>query len=110
MVSNHWLRVRVRGFGQNTDGLHTRVTFFEPGTNNILTHYQVGAFTTGYQNLVTHAGVGEFDRVDLLVQYPHDGPSYLFENISADQDVIVFHDGGIIEGYSPGQPIPLQAN
>ena len=109
-VSNHWLRVRVRGFGQNTDGLHTRVTFLEPGTNNILSHYQVGAFTTGYQNLVTHAGVGEFDRVDLLVEYPHEGPSYRFENIAADQDVIVFHDGGIIEGYSPGQPIPLSAN
>lgn len=106
---NHWLRIRARGFGQNTDGLHTRITLLEPGTSNIISHYQVGAFTTGYQNLVTHAGVGTFEQVDLDIQYPHGGPKYTYENIAVDQDVIVFYNGEIIQGYTPGQAIPLTA-
>ena len=69
----------------------------------------MGAFTTGYQNLVTHGGVGTFEQVDLDIQYPHGGPKYTYENIAVDQDVIVFYNGEIIQGYTPGQAIPLTA-
>ncbi len=109
-TDNHWLRVRARGFGENTDGLHTRITLLAPGTSTIIGHYQVGAFSVGYQNLVTHAGTGSAATVDLLIEYPHGGPAYMFENVASDQDVIVFYDGGIVEGYIPGQPIPLSAD
>ena len=103
----NWLRVRVRGTGENTDGLHTRLVFKEVGTGTIITSYQVGAFTVGYQNLIPHAGLGDNSIVDLEVHYPHGGPSYTFTNLSSNQDVVVYPSGNIIVDYTPGSVIPV---
>lgn len=103
---NHWLRVRVRGNGANTDGLHSRVTLFVPGTSNVITSYQVGVFTGGYQNLITHAGLGDNTRVDLQVDLPHGGSSCRHPNIAVDRDVVVLSTCQLVD-YQPGSAIPL---
>ncbi len=105
-TANHYMRVRVRGPNENTDGLHSRITFFEAGTNNIITHYQVGAFGLGSQNLITHAGLGLNTTVDMRVELPHGGATCNFSSIAVDRDVIVYPTCNI-ETYNAGSAIPL---
>ncbi|MCG8383101.1 MAG: VCBS repeat-containing protein [Gammaproteobacteria bacterium] len=106
VTDNNWIRVRVRGFGDNTDGLHSRLTFFRAGTTEIVAHNQVGAFSAGYQNLITHTGTGSNTQVDLRVEYPHGGPVCNFQNVSTNSDYVVLNSCELIS-YQPGSPIPL---
>jgi hypothetical protein len=104
--SNNWMRVRVRGEGANTDGLHTRLSFFEAGTTNLITYYHTGVFSQGYQNLITHAGLSNNATVDVRAEFPHGGPVCNFSNVAADADYIVYRSCDI-EVYTPGSTIPL---
>jgi hypothetical protein len=106
---NAWMRVHVRGLGVNTDGLHTRLVFKDSVTQQIITSYQVGAFTMGYQNLIPHAGLGKRAIVDLEVHFAH-GVSYTYQGIATNRDVVVFHDGSILDDYHPGDVIPMNGS
>ncbi len=109
-INNHWLRIRARGIGGNTDGLHTRLIIREPNSQNVITSYEVGIATVGSQNLLIHAGLGTHATVDVLAKFPHGGGEYLFEDVAADQDIIVFANGDIVTGYQPGTAVPMTAN
>lgn len=103
--NNRWLRIRAKGYGANTDGLHTRIVIRNPNTGSIVTSYQVGDFSDGHQNMLVHAGVGELTTVDLEVHFPHGGPSYTYQDVTTNQDVLVDYDGDILLDYRPGAAI-----
>jgi hypothetical protein len=98
---NHWMNVKVRGPGKNTDGLHTRLTWKVPGTNRVITTYEVG-YSGWFNQLQPHAGLGKNTVVDLEVRFPHGGKTYKFTNLPVDQDVVVYSDGRIEQNWQPG--------
>lgn len=105
-TTNHWIQIRVRGSGDNTDGVHSRVTVFEAGTTNILTYQQIGVFSSGYQNMRVHTGTAAHTLVDVRVEYPHGGPTCNFSNIAVDQNYVAFPTCNL-QQYTPGSAIPL---
>ncbi|HVZ24018.1 MAG TPA: CRTAC1 family protein [Vicinamibacterales bacterium] len=104
----HWMKVRVRGPGLNSDGLGADLAWYRPGTDTRITHMPVLANAQHAQTWV-HAGLGANATADLLVRFPHDGASYRFQNLAADQEVIVFPNGCLIQHWSPGEGWPLTA-
>ena len=102
---NNWLRVRVRGEKGNTEGLHTTLKFYQAGTSNLLAHYQVVADSQHAQKH-PHAGLGSNQAVDLEVIYPHGGPKFLYTNLTANQEVVVYPSGCMIRKWIPGSGYP----
>lgn len=105
-TSNNWIKLRVRGSGNNTDGLHAQVTVFEQGTTNIISYQQISAISAGYQNMLMHTGVGANANVDIRVKYPHGGAVCNFSNVAVNQDYVSFPTCNI-QSYAPGSAIPL---
>ncbi|MEM7707655.1 MAG: VCBS repeat-containing protein [Pseudomonadota bacterium] len=109
-TGNRWLNMTIRGFGGNTDGIHTIVTAYRPSTTQIVASYQKLTIATAYSTSGHHLGLGENDMVDLRVTYPHGGPNYWYRNVNANQHVILFRDGCMGEGYAPGGKLPVQSS
>lgn len=105
-TSNHWIQIRIRGAGNNTDGMHSRTTIFEAGTTNIIAHQHIGVFSSGYQNMRVHTGTGSHTLVDVRVEYPHGGPTCDFSNVGVDQNYVAFPSCNL-QTYTPGSAIPL---
>lgn len=106
-AGRHWLKVRVRGQGVNTDGAGTDIRMLGPDSGTLLAHMTVRVGPQHPQTWV-HTGVGPHGNVDLVVRYPHGGPEYRFEGISSDQELIVFANGCLIQGWQPGEGWPLE--
>ncbi|HET6631278.1 MAG TPA: VCBS repeat-containing protein [Rhodanobacteraceae bacterium] len=102
---NHWMGVRLRGAGANSDGLGTDVRWLAPGTGQLLAHMHVAASEQHPQTWL-HTGVGDHPAVDLEVRFPHGGPRYRFDNLASDQQVVVYADGCMIIGWQPGDGWP----
>jgi hypothetical protein len=49
-----------------------------------------------------HTGLASHTTADLVVRYPHDGPTYHFDAIAADQEVIVYPNGCLVQHWTPG--------
>ncbi|MEM7707651.1 MAG: hypothetical protein AAF358_19015 [Pseudomonadota bacterium] len=106
---NRWFNLSVRGLGGNTDGIHTTVTVFKEGTDEIVANYRKLANVTDYSTNGHHIGLDRNNSVDIVVSYPHDGPTYRYNGVSSNQHIILFHDGCMAEGYVAGSPIPVSS-
>ena len=105
---NHWMKVRVRGPGLNTDGVGTDLKWYRAGSSSLIAHMAVQANAQHAQTWV-HAGMGQNATVDLTVRFPHDGQTYQFHNVAADQEVVVYPNGCMIQNWQPGNGWPLTA-
>lgn len=106
-AGRHWLKVRVRGQGLNSDGVGTVLRMLDTDSGKLLAHMTV---RVGEQHPQTwlHTGVGQHAKVDVVVRYPHGGPTYRFNDIAADQELIVFANGCLIQHWQPGEGWPLE--
>ncbi len=105
---NHWMKVRVRGGGNNSDGVGASVRWYRAGSSQLLAHMPVLA---GEQHPQTHlhTGLGANATVDLEVRFPNNGPTHRFNGLNSNQEVIVYRNGCIIQAWQPGNGWPLQA-
>ena len=108
--SNHWMKVRVRGTGGNSDGIGADLTWYAAGTDTILAHMSVQASNQHPQTWL-HTGVGDNAQVDLVVHWPHGGPVQRYDDLATNQEVIVFPEpaGCILQHWQPGDGWPLNA-
>ena len=108
--SNRWMKLRVRGQGLNSDGVGADVKWYAPGTNTLLAHMSVQVSNQHPQTWL-HTGVGAHAKVDMLISWPHGGPTRRFDNLDTDQEIIAWPASGgcIIEHWSPGSGWPLAA-
>lgn len=102
----HWMKVRVRGGGGNSDGIGASVRWYRPGTNRLVAHMPV---LVGEQHPQTHlhTGLGGSQVVDLEVRFPNGGPAHRFPNVASNQEVIVYRNGCMLTGWRPGNGWPL---
>ena len=111
-TSNHFMFVRGRGVGANTDGFHIKYTWYEPGTSTVITTRLGGMMAHSQDEIVIHAGMGTNTAADLVVQFPHGGDECTFEDLAVDKWYITFDPretglGCVIEDYTPGYPWPM---
>jgi hypothetical protein len=81
---NHWLRVRLREPGGNTQGLGARLTIEHGGRSQVREVRTCGSVMSAHEP-VAHFGLGKHDRVErLTVRWP-DGQETVREGIRANQ-------------------------
>jgi len=103
----HWMKVRVRGPGLNSDGVGADLKWYRSGTTQLIAHMSVQVGNQHPQTWI-HTGLGTQATADLAVRFPDDGPSYRFDNLAADQEVIVYSNGCLTQHWLPGSGWPLQ--
>lgn len=101
-----WMKVRVRGGDGNSDGVGASVRWYRAGTDELVSHMPV---LVGEQHPQTHlhTGLGELQAVDLEVRFPNNGPVHRFRNVASNQAVIVYPNGCLLTGWTPGNGWPL---
>ena len=101
-----WMKVRVRGGGGNSDGVGASVRWYRAGTQQLVAHMPV---LVGEQHPQTHlhTGLAGHRLVDLEVRFPNGGPTYRFAGVASNQEVIVYRNGCMLEGWTPGAGWPL---
>lgn len=104
----HWMKLRVRGPGANADGIGAQAFWYRAGTDHLIAMMEVRADN---QHALTwlHTGLGDATEVDLVVRYPHGGPTVRHDGLAADQEVIAYPNGCLIEDWVPGAGWPLEA-
>jgi len=107
-TGTHWMKARVRGPGLNTDGIGADLKWYRPGTGQLVAHMSVQTSNQHPQTWV-HTGLGDNATVDLVVQFPNNGPTYHFDSIAADQEVILYSNGCLSQHWLPGNGWPLNA-
>jgi hypothetical protein len=105
---SRWMKVRVRGAGQNADGIGASVRWYVPGTSQLVAHMPVLAAEQHAQTHL-HTGLGGRVTVDLEVRFPNGGPVRRFNNIASNQEVIVYANGCLLQNWQPGSGWPLAA-
>ena len=89
-----YLSINVVGEGANTNGLHTSIDVYVPGSTELIKYEHMWeSFDTNNTNPV-HIGVGENEYVDVRVTWPHGRGSSIFANVQSGQCIKVeFNDG-----------------
>ncbi|HET8898231.1 MAG TPA: CRTAC1 family protein [Rhodanobacteraceae bacterium] len=105
-AGRHWMKVRVRGQGANSDGVGADLEWYAAGTTQRLAHMQVQVSNDHPQTWL-HTGLGEHAQVDLVVRWPHGGPVQRFTQLAADQEVIAWPGGCLLQHWQPGHGWPL---
>jgi hypothetical protein len=104
--TNYWMKVRVRGEGLNSDGLGADLKWYRHGSSALVAHMTVQANSQHAQTWL-HTGVGNNPNVDLVITWPHGGPVQRYDNLAADQEVIAFPNGCLVQHWTPGHGWPL---
>lgn len=104
--SRHWMKVRVRGEGTNADGVGADLTWYASGTDTIVAHMSVQVSNQHPQTWL-HTGLGDHARVDLAIRWPHGGPVRRHDGLAADQEVIAWPGGRLVQHWQPGTGWPL---
>ena len=89
-LNNHYLQVKLKGAGHNTDGLGARVTLFSKGKKQYLEQMP----TRGFQSCVSpvlHFGLGKEAEADSLQVIWPGGKQQVVAPVKADQ-VITLHE------------------
>lgn len=105
--SAHWMKVRVRGAGNNADGIGSDLRFYRANTTQLLAHYQVQANDQHAQTWI-HAGLGNAEKIDLRVGFPATPEPLLLNGLDSNQELIVYANGCVIKSWKPGHGWPLQ--
>lgn len=105
-ATGNWFKFKLRG--TDSDGLHARITIKNSSTGQILTSAQSGHFGQGQETYMQpHLGIGSATTADIEIAWPHGGDTHIYKNINANQTLIAFRDGCLIEGFTPGSGWPL---
>ena len=106
-TKNHWLQVRLRGAGRNTDAVGAVLRWRDPATQALIgsSEVQVGP---QHPPRMQQLGLGSRGAVDLDVRFPHNGAHYRFAGVRANQSVLVSADG-CLQQRKAGAPIPTGA-
>jgi hypothetical protein len=107
---NHWLKLRARGLNKNTDGYHTKFIIKDSASKQILATRYLGNYNLTDTRFIAHAGLGDATLIDLVVEFPHDGPVYHYSNLTVDTELIVFRDGCLLTNWQPGKGWPITSN
>ncbi|WP_158636476.1 FG-GAP repeat domain-containing protein [Luteimonas marina] len=102
----NWLKVRVRGVNKNTDGVGANVRIYRTGTSQIVANLEVQV-SDQHPLKWLHAGLGARDRVDVEVRFPSGGPTHRFNGIPANQEVIAYANGCLLQNWRPGNGWPV---
>lgn len=101
-----WMKVRVRGGGGNSDGVGASVRWYRAGSDELVAHLPV---LVGEQHPQTHlhTGLAGHGEIDLEVRFTSGGPVHRFAGVASNQEVIVYRNGCLLEGWMPGSGWPL---
>ncbi|MCW3112477.1 MAG: Repeat protein, partial [Segetibacter sp.] len=83
-LNNHYLQLKLKGYGKNTDGLGAKVTIY----NSIGKQYLEQMPARGYQSSVSpilHFGLGKEKKADSLKVVWLSGKEQVITNVKADQ-------------------------
>jgi hypothetical protein len=83
-LNNHWLKLKLKGAGKNTDGYGAKVSIYSNGQRQYLEQMPA----RGFQSTVSptlHFGLGKQATVDSLRVYWPGGKEQLIKGIKADQ-------------------------
>lgn len=105
--TTRWMKVRVRGAGNNVDGIGADLRFFRAGSNQLLAHYQVQANDQHAQTWI-HVGLVDAEKIDLRVGFSATDKPLLLKGLDTNQEVILYANGCVIENWKPGHGWPLQ--
>jgi hypothetical protein len=103
--SNRWMKVKLIGASpQHTEGLGTRLTWYESDTNKVITSREM--FTSGWAGRTNyqHAGLGGYDIADLEVKWANGGAVYRYKQLPSNRTYIIYSDGTLIP-YTQGVAI-----
>ena len=107
----NWLKIYPRGAAPNTDGLHTKITLTEANSSNIVSSVQSGRYGRGQGSyMVPHLGLGDNGSVDVTVRWPNGGATYSYDNIPANQSIVVYPDGCLVQAWTPGSGVALTSS
>jgi hypothetical protein len=105
-LKHHYLMVKLKGAGKNTDGLGAKITLYK----NAKQQYLEQMPARGYQSTVSpilHFGLGKEEIVDSLRIVWLTGKQEVIKNIKADQ-LITVDEKNAISGYQfPSVPAPI---
>lgn len=107
-ANGHWMKVRVRGEGLNSDGVGADVRWYRRGTSMLASHMSVRTSPQHPQTWL-HTGLGANTRIDLEVQWPNGGPTYRYNDLPVNQEVIVYPNGCLVQDWQPGNGWSLSA-
>lgn len=104
--NQHYLQVKLKGAGKNTEGLGAKLTIYRKGT----LQFQEQMPSRGYQSTVSpilHFGLGVEDGVDSLRVVWVSGKEEVITNIKANQLITVDENNAKQNWQSPAAPTPL---
>lgn len=107
---NHWLKIRARGLGKNTDGYHTKFIVRDSSNDSILATRYLGNFNQADARFIAYAGLGNTTSVDLTVEFPHGGPTHHYSDLPVDMEMVAYRDGCLMVDWQPGQGWPLKSD
>lgn len=107
---NHWLKLRARGVNQNTDGYHTKFIIKDSVSKQILATRYLGNYNLTDARFIAHSGLGDATLIDLVVEFPHNGPVYNYSKLSVNMELVAFRDGCLLKAWSPGKGWPTESN
>jgi hypothetical protein len=87
-ASNHWIGIRTIGTKSNRSGVGARVEL-QAGALKLVDEIRSGGSYISQNDLRAHFGLGMNARVDRLTVYWPSGATDRWENIAADQQIIV---------------------
>jgi len=88
LTQNHYLKIRLKGNGQNTFGIGANVTLYTSAGTQTQTFYP----TRGFQSSVNYElvfGLGQINQVDSLTVVWADQKKQTLKNITADQLLVL---------------------
>jgi hypothetical protein len=86
LTGHHYLSVRLKGIGANTDGIGARVVIAHGDTTQMLEQMPTRGFQSSVDPLL-HFGLGKSDRVDSLIVIWPDHRHQTLRDLSADRSI-----------------------
>lgn len=96
----HFLRIHVEGRESNRDGLGTRIELVVVGALQVR-RIRTGSSYLSQSETVATFGLGEHTRVDTLRVYWPSGRVAVFEDVAANQDLLLIEGTGRLQPFRP---------
>ncbi len=102
--NNNWIKIRVRGKNKNTDGLHTKLNFYDANSNELLSSYQILSHFDGRMRYI-HTGLGSAEKVNVEITWPHEDGVEMLNSVKPNQELILYYSKNgteVIKNWTPG--------
>jgi hypothetical protein len=80
---NHWLRLKLRGAGQNTGAIGTRITV-KAGDKKVTREVSCGGLYMGQDEDVVSIGLGQATKAEVTIRWPN-GKTQTLTDVEADK-------------------------